>query len=140
MTTIDAHGNVHSSDSGRFQDKQNSRPIAALPGDAGSTSEPVAADIVTDRPELWATPDEHPTEGFWSPASARATFANTPVFRDAPRGQMVHIGNGIWRVRCRECAEHVDSYGAAPRYATIGHHEANEHELSVPGINAGLLA
>lgn len=52
-----------------------------------------------------------------------------------------HIGNDIWRQRCRECGLTFDSKpgGSVPRWRGVGPHEYKEHGLDVPGINVGIL-
>ena len=53
-----------------------------------------------------------------------------------------HIGDGVFRQRCRECGAVYDTkpgQGSVPRYRGIGPHEYNAHGLDVPGINVGML-
>lgn len=63
---------------------------------------------------------------------------------DVPEGWAgsYHLGDGVWRQKCRACPETFDSTGAysVPRYAGIGPHEHSQHGLDVPGINVGILA
>ena len=81
---------------------------------------------------------------FYSQDEAAERYADTPAYdpAQAPKGYAgsFHIGDGIFRAICRECEAAVDSYGAVPRYRTIGPHEVEAHGLEVAGINVGLLA
>lgn len=74
-------------------------------------------------------------------------YRSTPVWSDSdiPAGWMgsYHVGNGVFRQRCRECSQTWDSEpgtGAIMRYHGIGPHEVEAHGLTVPGINVGILA
>ena len=70
----------------------------------------------------------------------------TPVWTDEmiPAGLLgsYHVGNGVYRQRCRECAKTFDFPAEATciqRYVGIGPHEVEEHGLKVAGINLGML-
>lgn len=67
-------------------------------------------------------------------------YAKTPVFAaaDVPRGQYIHVGEGVWLKRCRGCDDYVMTYGTILFTPVIGEHERT-HELDVVGINIPLL-
>lgn len=76
-----------------------------------------------------------------------ADYSKTPTWQDSqvPEGYAGswHIGNGVFRQRCRVCPEIHDSQpgeGSVMRYNGIGPHEVRDHGLEVPGINVGVLA
>lgn len=81
---------------------------------------------------------------FQSQAEAAERYAETPTWSpsQAPQGYSgsFHIGEGVFRAICRECDHAADSYGAVPRYATVGPHEVTEHGLEVPGLNVGMMS
>lgn len=81
---------------------------------------------------------------FYGKEEAAERYAATPSWspEQAPQGYAgsFHIGEGIFRTICRECPTAVDSYGAVPRYRTVGPHEVEAHGLEVAGINVGMLA
>ena len=83
-------------------------------------------------------------ETFYTQSEAAERYAVTPSWHpsQAPQGYAgsFQLGDGIFRTICRECPTAVDSYGAVPRYATVGTHEVYEHGLQVGGINVGTLA
>lgn len=67
-------------------------------------------------------------------------YSRTPVF-DAeriPRGKHMHIGDGVWLRRCRECDDYIKTYGAIDYIREFAEHEA-DHGLIVPGYNQALL-
>lgn len=74
-----------------------------------------------------------------------ADYSKTPVWLDSqvPDGYTGswHVGNGVFRQRCRICPETHDSlHGSSMRYNGIGPHEVEAHGLQVAGINVGMLA
>ncbi len=99
-------------------------------------------DDMTDAEWIEAYGQPEPLGTFASKQDSETRYAATPSWDpESPTTQCFHMGNGLWRTRCRGegCTVYRDSYGAVPRYATIGMHEYREHGLDVPGISVGLM-
>ncbi len=90
-----------------------------------------------------AAPRQIHVASWMTPAQAQAKYAETLSYTPEaiPPGYTgsVHMGEGVWRTVCRACGAFCDTFGSMPRYATIGPHEATEHDLEVAGINVGIL-